>query len=160
MLAGCPTLTPARSTVDNVGVNIRYRHLWVTPLNALYGFFAGGDTGWTFVAAQHLPHGADAMIRRRRADDRRQRGQGLVEFALVLPIFAVLVVSIGELGLIYGKISSLGYASREGARVGSALALGDDIAVQSLQPGSLHGGRQPRGSGAAHPASRPTRASP
>lgn len=65
------------------------------------------------------------MIRRRRADDRRQRGQSLVEFALVLPIFAVLVVSIGELGLIYGKISSLGYASREGARVGSALALGD-----------------------------------
>jgi hypothetical protein len=65
------------------------------------------------------------MIRRRRADDRRQRGQGLVEFALVLPIFAVIVVSIGELGLIFGKISSLGYASREGARVGSALALGD-----------------------------------
>jgi hypothetical protein len=49
VLAGCPTLTPARSTVDNVGVSIRYRHLWVTPLNSLYGFFAGGDTGWTFV---------------------------------------------------------------------------------------------------------------
>lgn len=57
--------------------------------------------------------------------DSRQRGQGLVEFALVLPIFVALVVSIGELGLIFGKISSLGYASREGARVGSALALGD-----------------------------------
>ncbi len=34
-------------------------------------------------------------------------------------------MSIGELGLIFGKISSLGYASREGARVGAALALGD-----------------------------------
>ena len=26
--------------------DLRYRHLWVTPLNALYGFFAGGDVGW------------------------------------------------------------------------------------------------------------------
>jgi Flp pilus assembly protein TadG len=49
VLAGCPTLTPARSTVDNIGVDIRYRHVWATPLNALFGFFAGGDTGWTFV---------------------------------------------------------------------------------------------------------------
>lgn len=49
VLAGCPSLTPARSTVDNIGVSIRYRHLWVTPLNSLFGFFAGGDTGWTFV---------------------------------------------------------------------------------------------------------------
>jgi hypothetical protein len=54
----------------------------------------------------------------------RQRGQGLVEFALVLPIVLVLVVSVAELGLIYGKLSSLGYASREGARAGSALARG------------------------------------
>jgi Flp pilus assembly protein TadG len=49
VLAGCPSLTPARSTVDNIGVSIRYRHLWATPLNSLFGFFAGGDTGWTFV---------------------------------------------------------------------------------------------------------------
>jgi hypothetical protein len=37
---------------------------------------------------------------------------------------------VAELGFIYGKISSLGYASREAARVGSALARGgvDDCA--------------------------------
>jgi Flp pilus assembly protein TadG len=46
VLSGCPLLTPARSTVDNVGVNIRYRHLWATPLNAIYGAFGGGDVGW------------------------------------------------------------------------------------------------------------------
>jgi Flp pilus assembly protein TadG len=48
-LTGCPAmgLIPARSTVDNVGVNIRYRHLWATPLNAIYSAFGGGDTGWT-----------------------------------------------------------------------------------------------------------------
>lgn len=55
----------------------------------------------------------------------RPRGQALVEFALVLPILLVLVVSVAELGLIFGKMSSLGYATREGARTGSALALGD-----------------------------------
>lgn len=55
---------------------------------------------------------------------RRERGQGLVEFALVLPILVLLVVSTGELGLIFGKMHSLGYASREGARVGAALAQG------------------------------------
>jgi hypothetical protein len=48
VLGGCPTLTPPRSTVDNIGVSIRYRHPWVTPLNEMFGFFNGGDTGWTF----------------------------------------------------------------------------------------------------------------
>ena len=54
----------------------------------------------------------------------RQRGQGLVEFTLVLPIILVLVLSVAELGLIFGKLSSLGYGTREGARTGSALAQG------------------------------------
>ena len=38
---------------------------------------------------------------RRRSGARRSRGQGLVEFALVLPVVAVLVVSVVEVGLIY-----------------------------------------------------------
>lgn len=54
----------------------------------------------------------------------RQRGQGLVEFALVLPIVLVLVVSVAELGFAFGNTHTLGYGSREGARVGSALARG------------------------------------
>jgi Flp pilus assembly protein TadG len=48
VLAGCPAMTPARSTVDNIGVSINYRHRWATPLNAVYDFFGGGDAGWTF----------------------------------------------------------------------------------------------------------------
>jgi hypothetical protein len=59
-----------------------------------------------------------------RSAQRRERGQGLVEFALVLPIFAVLVVSVVEIGLIYGAMQSIGYGSRDGARVGAALAQG------------------------------------
>lgn len=58
-----------------------------------------------------------------RPDD-RQRGQALVEFAIVIPIILTLVVSVAELGFIFGKLSSLGYATREGARTGSALAQG------------------------------------
>ena len=41
-------MVPARSTVDNIGVAIRYRHQWVTPLNAIYDFFGGGNFGWEF----------------------------------------------------------------------------------------------------------------
>jgi hypothetical protein len=65
------------------------------------------------------------------ARERRERGQGLVEFALVLPILVVLIVSVGELGLIFGKMHSLGYASREGARAGAALAQGEGCSVSN-----------------------------
>jgi hypothetical protein len=49
--AACPNppFTPERQTVDNIAVSIRYRHLWATPLNAVFNVFAGGDVGWTIV---------------------------------------------------------------------------------------------------------------
>lgn len=51
VLSGCPTYSPARSTVDNIGVMIRYRYDWITPLGTLLPF-VGGDRdashGWTF----------------------------------------------------------------------------------------------------------------
>ena len=53
-----------------------------------------------------------------------QRGQGLVEFAMVLPVILLVVVSVAELGLAFGNVHTIGYGSREGARVGSALATG------------------------------------
>lgn len=55
ILAGCATLTPARTTVDNVGVLVEYRYDWVTPLGGLLPMLgedavAGGASGrgWTF----------------------------------------------------------------------------------------------------------------
>ena len=51
VLAGCRLLTPARSTVDNVGVQIRYEHDWVTPLEGAMGLIgdsAEGTDGWVF----------------------------------------------------------------------------------------------------------------
>jgi Flp pilus assembly protein TadG len=48
VLKGCtsPPFSSVRSTVDNVGVRIRYRHVWATPLNAAFSFFGGGNLGW------------------------------------------------------------------------------------------------------------------
>jgi hypothetical protein len=75
-------------------------------------------------------HGRERGLGRERGGHARERGhgrqsgQGLVEFALVLPVFAVLVVSVVEVGLIFGAMQSIGYASRDGARVGAALAQG------------------------------------
>lgn len=54
----------------------------------------------------------------------RERGQGLVELALVLPIVLLLIAGVVEIGLIANDSLTIGYGSREGARAGSALAQG------------------------------------
>jgi TadE-like protein len=51
-------------------------------------------------------------------------GQGLIEFAMILPLFAVLLLGVLELGTAFSHHLSLEYATREGARSGSALANG------------------------------------
>lgn len=61
------------------------------------------------------------LLQRGRRDG---RGQGLVEFTLIVPVVLLVVVSVAELGLAFGNVHTLGYGSREGARVGSALATG------------------------------------
>lgn len=45
ILGGCPTLVPPRSTVDNIGVTVRYTHQWVTPLNGALDLLVPGSTG-------------------------------------------------------------------------------------------------------------------
>jgi hypothetical protein len=56
-----------------------------------------------------------------RADD----GQGIVEFALILPpILLLLVFGLVELGTVLSESMTLQAATREGARVGSALVNG------------------------------------
>ena len=57
----------------------------------------------------------------------RQRGQGLVEFTMVVPLMLTVVLAVAELGLAFGDLHTVGYASREGSRVGSALASGGVI---------------------------------
>jgi hypothetical protein len=55
----------------------------------------------------------------------RQRGQGVVELTMVLPIVLLVVVIAAELGLAFDDLLTVGYGSREGARVGAALAKGE-----------------------------------
>jgi hypothetical protein len=54
----------------------------------------------------------------------RQRGQGLVEFSIVVPLFVMLLLGMLEFGFAFDHNLTLGYATREGARVGSALVNG------------------------------------
>jgi Flp pilus assembly protein TadG len=49
----------------------------------------------------------------------RSRGQALVEFALVLPIFLLLVFGLFDLGRVVYVNNALSEAAREGARWGS-----------------------------------------
>jgi Flp pilus assembly protein TadG len=51
--------------------------------------------------------------------NRRDRGQGLTEFALVLPILAILLFGIIQFGIIFGGYNALINSVRETARYGS-----------------------------------------
>ena len=67
--------------------------------------------------------------RRNRTGSRRQHGQGLVEFALVLPVFLLLLLTMLDFGYAFYTNLTIEYATREGARVGAALADGGEIPV-------------------------------
>jgi hypothetical protein len=53
-----------------------------------------------------------------------ERGQGVVEFALLLPVFLAMLLGMLEFGMAFTHNLTLEYATREGARVGSALVNG------------------------------------
>ncbi len=52
-------------------------------------------------------------------ETREQRGQALPEFALVLPILAILLFGVIQLGVIFGGYNALINSVREAARYGS-----------------------------------------
>lgn len=55
---------------------------------------------------------------------RDERGQSMVEFILIVPVAAMLLMIMLEFGLAFNHRLTVGYASREGARIGAALAHG------------------------------------
>jgi Flp pilus assembly protein TadG len=55
---------------------------------------------------------------------RGARGQSLVEFAMVVPVFLLLILGMLEFGLAFTHDQTLAYATREGARTGAALSVG------------------------------------
>jgi Flp pilus assembly protein TadG len=63
---------------------------------------------------QQQRHGEQPMIRTPR---RSTRGQGLVEFALVIPLFLLVLIAIFDLGRAVFAYNTLTNAAREGARI-------------------------------------------
>jgi len=62
--------------------------------------------------------GARRRLRLRWRILHRERGQGLTEFALILPVLLLLVLGIVEFGYVFTVYSGLFNAAREGARYG------------------------------------------
>jgi Flp pilus assembly protein TadG len=56
-----------------------------------------------------------------------QRGQGMVEFAIIVPVFLLLLMGMLEFGFVFTHNLSLEYATREGARAGSTLSDGNGV---------------------------------
>jgi Flp pilus assembly protein TadG len=67
-----------------------------------------------------------SWVRPRRGRPRTsgQGGQGLVEFAVLVPLFLVLLLAMLELGYAFNHQLTIQYATREGARIGADLVNG------------------------------------
>src|SRR5690606_12170139 len=67
--------------------------------------------------------GADVFTMRGGGVDRgdSERGAALVEFALVLPLLAMLVVGLFSSAMLYDGRMQLTHAAREGARYGASV---------------------------------------
>jgi TadE-like protein len=65
-----------------------------------------------------------SRISLRRLADAAERGQSLVEAAIVIPFLMLLILGAIEFGFIFTNNLTMEYASREGARVAAALANG------------------------------------
>ncbi len=75
-----------------------------------------------------LTHQTPNSSRSRRS---RGRGQSLVEFALVIPIFLTLVVAIAEFAFMFSSYLSISFVSRDGVQLAAELGNtpGADIVI-------------------------------
>lgn len=60
---------------------------------------------------------------------KNEKGQSIVEFALLLPILILIIMAIIEFGLLLNSYLALNNASREGARIG--VVGGTDAQIKS-----------------------------
>jgi len=84
--------------------------------------------------------GAVAVVRGRIRS--AERGQALIEFTLILPVFLLILMGMLEFGSAYDHKTAMAYAVREGARVGATLGNGgaypdsvDATILAAVQPG-------------------------
>jgi Flp pilus assembly protein TadG len=82
----------------------------------LRGQTAAGRLGYPTSTAT-VPGKADvSRLARVRARARREDGQAMVEFALVLPVLMLFIVGIIKVGIVYNNYLTLNDAVRAGAR--------------------------------------------
>jgi len=73
-------------------------------------------------------------VRKRKAAwKNNQKGQSLVEFALVLPVFIILLFGIMEFGRLWEISNVLTSAAREGVRVAAVTAPDQALVVSAAQ---------------------------
>lgn len=72
---------------------------------------------------------------------RTQSGQGIVEFAVIFPIFVFLVFAVIDGGLLMGRYNNMNNGAKEGARLGAVGAQQSDIVtrVEDQAHGNLDG---------------------
>ncbi len=71
----------------------------------------------------------------RQAAGGDERGQSVVEFIVIVPIVAMLLLIMLEFGLAFNHRLTVGYASREGSRIGAGLAHGGATSCATSDPG-------------------------
>jgi hypothetical protein len=64
------------------------------------------------------------LIRRPAQGERRGRGQSLVEYAMTVPVFLLILLGMLEFGFAFSHHLTMEYSTREGARTGASLANG------------------------------------
>jgi Flp pilus assembly protein TadG len=72
-----------------------------------------------------------------KARSRRSGGQALVEFALVAPLFFVLIFGVIQFGVLFGGQIGLGNAAREVARYTSTLAPNQPLGTVTTQANAV-----------------------
>lgn len=86
-----------------------------------------------------IPSGRSQGVIRRPAVHGRdpQGGQSFVEFVLVLPVAMLLLMIMLEFGFAFNHQLTVGYATREGARTGAALASGSATSCAVADPAKV-----------------------
>jgi hypothetical protein len=60
-----------------------------------------------------------------------ERGQGIIEFAVIFPIFIMLVFIMIDGGVLMGRYNQVNHAAQEGARLGATGASHDEIVAHT-----------------------------
>jgi Flp pilus assembly protein TadG len=84
----------------------------------------------------HLDDGQMSLVRRSRAGDGRprSRGQALAEFALVFPIFMLVMVGIFDVGRAVYAYNTVSNAARVGGRVASVNQIYNSVGCDQTKP--------------------------